>query len=201
MEIYASAPGWKSIKCREFDEVCGWPLISKEKSINCSLYTQLCLTIAVIYPHWIWHRSVIKAIVKARVVESRKFWVRRTIKSFKIALLSSEANSKMFSMDPFDFETVMSRHLFEGSLQNLQNTGIHSSNSNSSNDYFLCDDSITDTDSFNSDQENNNEIKEWVFLLGKCFASMLVNQFNKAFEDFLFLLSFNCLEFKHLNRQ
>ena len=71
----------------------------------------------------------------------------------------------MFSMDPFDFETVMSRHLFEGSSllnQNLHNPGInHSSNSNSSNDYFLCDDSITDTDSFdNSDQENNNEIKE-----------------------------------------
>jgi hypothetical protein len=66
----------------------------------------------------------------------------------------------MFSMDPFDFESVMSRHLFEGSILN-QSGGInHSSNSNSSNDYFLCDDSITDTDSFNSDQENNNEIKE-----------------------------------------
>jgi hypothetical protein len=67
-------------------------------------------------------------------------------------------------MDPFDFETVMSRHLFEGSSllnQSIQSTGInHSSNSNSSNDYFLCEDSITDTDSFNSDQENNNEIKE-----------------------------------------
>lgn len=67
-------------------------------------------------------------------------------------------------MDPFDFETVMSRHLFEGGSllhQNAQNTGNnHSSNSNSSNDYFLCEDSITDTDSFNSDQENNNEIKE-----------------------------------------
>jgi len=68
-------------------------------------------------------------------------------------------------MDPFDFESVMSRHLFEGSLAN-QNTALinpsmnHSSNSNSSNDYFLCEDSITDTDSFNSDQENNNEIKE-----------------------------------------
>lgn len=57
----------------------------------------------------------------------------------------------------------MSRHLFEGSslLNQSAQTGInHSSNSNSSNDYFLCDDSITDTDSFNSDQENNNEIKE-----------------------------------------
>jgi hypothetical protein len=65
-------------------------------------------------------------------------------------------------MDPFDFETVMSRHLFEGSLANLQSQAInHSSNSNSSNDYFLCDDdSITDGESFNSDQENNNEIKE-----------------------------------------
>lgn len=70
----------------------------------------------------------------------------------------------MFSMDPFDFETVMSRHLFEGSSLLTQiglNPGMnHSSNSNSSNDYFLCEDSITDTDSFNSDQENNNEIKE-----------------------------------------
>lgn len=72
----------------------------------------------------------------------------------------------MFSMDPFDFETVMSRHLFEGSsLLHHQNTHSqtmnHSSNSNSSNDYFLCDDdSITDGESFNSDQENNNEIKE-----------------------------------------
>lgn len=72
----------------------------------------------------------------------------------------------MFSMDPFDFETVMSRHLFEGGSllnQTLNSQGMnHSSNSNSSNDYFLCEDSITDTDSFNSDQENNNEIKEWV---------------------------------------
>jgi hypothetical protein len=70
-------------------------------------------------------------------------------------------------MDAFDFETVMSRHLFEGgSLLHHQNSSvthanIHSSNSNSSNDYFLCDeDSITDEESFNSDQENNNEIKE-----------------------------------------
>ena len=70
-------------------------------------------------------------------------------------------------MDPFDFETVMSRHLFEGSLihhhqNNLHSQALnHSSNSNSSNDYFLCDeDSITDGESFNSDQENNNEIKE-----------------------------------------
>lgn len=68
----------------------------------------------------------------------------------------------MFSMDPFDFETVMSRHLFEGgSLLGLNShSQNHSSNSNSSNDYFLCEDSITDTDEFNSDQENNNEIKE-----------------------------------------
>lgn len=68
----------------------------------------------------------------------------------------------MFSMDPFDFETVMSRHLFEGSslLNQIGLNPNHSSNSNSSNDYFLCEDSITDTDSFNSDQENNNEIKE-----------------------------------------
>jgi hypothetical protein len=71
----------------------------------------------------------------------------------------------MFSMDPFDFETVMSRHLFEGGSllsQNISPLGQlhHSSNSNSSNEYFLCEDSITDTDSFNSDQENNNEIKE-----------------------------------------
>lgn len=69
----------------------------------------------------------------------------------------------MFSMDPFDFETVMSRHLFEGGslLHQAAQAINHSSNSNSSNDYFLCDDdSITDVDSFNSDQENNNEIKE-----------------------------------------
>lgn len=83
----------------------------------------------------------------------------------KSALESSLANSKMFSMDPFDFETVMSRHLFEGGSllsQNISPLGQlhHSSNSNSSNEYFLCEDSITDTDSFNSDQENNNEIKE-----------------------------------------
>lgn len=72
----------------------------------------------------------------------------------------------MFSMDQFDFESVMSRHLFEGSLLNQQSQAVNhnSSNSNSSNDYFLCDDdSITDGESFNSDQENNNnEIKEWV---------------------------------------
>lgn len=70
----------------------------------------------------------------------------------------------MFSLNEFDFETVMSRHLFEGSLlhQNAAQAMNHSSNSNSSNDYFLCDDeSITDGESFNSDQENNNnEIKE-----------------------------------------
>lgn len=72
----------------------------------------------------------------------------------------------MFSMDPFDFETVMSRHLFEGGSLINQNPGMnHSSNSNSSNDYFLCEDSITDSDSFNSDQENNNEIKEWVSVI------------------------------------
>lgn len=54
----------------------------------------------------------------------------------------------MFSMDSFDFEAVMSRHLFEGS-----------SGGNTSSDYFLCDDNTTDSgDSycgFNSDQENN----------------------------------------------
>lgn len=132
------------------------------------MFTQLCLTIDVIYPHRIWHRRVI--VHETRVGESfARFPLDLHKNRFKIAFLSSESNSRMFSMDPFDFETVMSRHLFEGSPllnQNLHNPGInHSSNSNSSNDYFLCDDSITDTDSFdNSDQENNNEIKEWVWI-------------------------------------
>ena len=83
----------------------------------------------------------------------------------------------MFSMDQFDFESVMSRHLFEGSLLNQQSQAVNhnSSNSNSSNDYFLCDDdSITDGESFNSDQENNNnEIKEWV---GKCEINFMKNE-------------------------
>lgn len=68
----------------------------------------------------------------------------------------------MFSIDQFDFENIMSRHLYEGSLTahlTAPNT-VHSSSSNSSNDFFLCDDSLTDCSDFNSDQENNNEIKE-----------------------------------------
>lgn len=80
----------------------------------------------------------------------------------------------MFSMDTFDFEAVMSRHLFDGpSLQHhshqqhqhhshLQTANVDSTTSNSS-DYFLGDDdNTTDSDSFcgfNSDQENNDGIK------------------------------------------
>lgn len=127
----------------------------------------------LISPRRIYNQSSIKAIVhvftqvKSTVHASVKVYEVENETTVKIALLSSESNSKMFSMDPFDFETVMSRHLFEGgsllnqTLNNSQGMN-HSSNSNSSNDYFLCEDSITDTDSFNSDQENNNEIKEWV---------------------------------------
>ncbi|XP_021708465.1 pancreas transcription factor 1 subunit alpha [Aedes aegypti] len=82
----------------------------------------------------------------------------------------------MFSMDTFDFEAVMSRHLFDGPAVQahsqhhhhhhhglLQTAYVDSTTSNSS-DYFLADDeNTTDSDSFcgfNSDQENNDEIKE-----------------------------------------
>ncbi|KAL1399870.1 hypothetical protein pipiens_007887 [Culex pipiens pipiens] len=85
----------------------------------------------------------------------------------------------MFSMDTFDFEAVMSRHLFDGpALQHhgqphhhhhhqhhshLQTASVDSTTSNSS-DYFLGDDeNTTDSDSFcgyNSDQENNDGIKD-----------------------------------------
>jgi pancreas-specific transcription factor 1a len=65
----------------------------------------------------------------------------------------------MFSMDTFDFETVMSRHLFEG--PGAQQYLSHNGTSSNSSDYYLCDDNTTDSDSFSnfSDQENS-EIKE-----------------------------------------
>lgn len=59
----------------------------------------------------------------------------------------------MFSMDTFDFESVMTKHLFDGS------NALHNTSSNSS-DYFLCDDYSSDSDmydGFNSDQENTEE--------------------------------------------
>lgn len=58
----------------------------------------------------------------------------------------------MFSMDTFDFETAMTKHLFDGHQ-------IHTSSSNSS-DFFLCDEYSSDSDmydGFNSDQENNED--------------------------------------------
>lgn len=61
---------------------------------------------------------------------------------------------KMFSMDAFDFESVMSKHLFDG--HQIHATGSTSSGS----DFFLCDEYSSDSDvysGFNSDQENNEE--------------------------------------------
>lgn len=55
-------------------------------------------------------------------------------------------------MDTFDFETAMTKHLFDGHQ-------IHNSSSNSS-DFFLCDEYSSDSDmydGFNSDQENNED--------------------------------------------
>lgn len=59
----------------------------------------------------------------------------------------------MFSLDGFDFESAMTRHLFDGPA----NTNGSSS---SGSDFFLCDDTTTDSDScsgFNSDQENTED--------------------------------------------
>lgn len=59
---------------------------------------------------------------------------------------------KMFSLDGFDFEMAMTRHLFDGPA--------NTNNSSSSSDFFLCDDMTTDSDScsgYNSDQENTIE--------------------------------------------
>ncbi|XP_059607446.1 pancreas transcription factor 1 subunit alpha isoform X2 [Phlebotomus argentipes] len=63
---------------------------------------------------------------------------------------------RMFSMDPFDFDAAMTRHLFEANHYH----SLASSISPSSSDFFLCDDNSTDTDScggYNSDQENTAE--------------------------------------------
>lgn len=59
----------------------------------------------------------------------------------------------MFSLDSFDFESAMTRHLFDGPIT----TG-----SSSGSDFFMCDDTTTDSDScsgYNSDQENNGDDK------------------------------------------
>lgn len=79
-------------------------------------------------------------------------------------------------MDTFDFEAVMSRHLFDGpSMQHpqhhhhhhhhslLQTACVDSTTSNSSDYFFGDDENTTDSDSFcgfNSDQENNDGLKE-----------------------------------------
>lgn len=59
----------------------------------------------------------------------------------------------MFSMDAFDFEAAMTKHLFDGH--------INTASSSSGSDFFLCDDYSSDSDvysgGFNSDQENNEE--------------------------------------------
>ncbi|XP_055683706.1 pancreas transcription factor 1 subunit alpha [Lutzomyia longipalpis] len=63
----------------------------------------------------------------------------------------------MFSMDPFDFDAAMTRHLFEATHHH---SSVANSCSPSSSDFFLCDDNSTDTDScggYNSDQENTAE--------------------------------------------
>ncbi|XP_055698933.1 pancreas transcription factor 1 subunit alpha [Phlebotomus papatasi] len=63
----------------------------------------------------------------------------------------------MFSMDPFDFDAAMTRHLFEATHHH---SSLTNSGSPSSSDFFLCDDNSTDTDScggYNSDQENTAE--------------------------------------------
>lgn len=59
----------------------------------------------------------------------------------------------MFSIDCLEFESIMSRHLFD--YQTTASTG----SSLSSTDLFMCNDS-SDSDlysSYNSDQENNIE--------------------------------------------
>lgn len=68
----------------------------------------------------------------------------------------------MFSMDTFDFESVMTKHLFDGgsSFNNNNNNHIHNTESSNSSDYFLCDEYSSDSDmydGFNSDQENTEE--------------------------------------------
>lgn len=59
----------------------------------------------------------------------------------------------MFSMDAFDFETAMTKHLFDGHQ-------IHTTSSSHSSDFLLCDDYSSDSDiysGFNSDQENTED--------------------------------------------
>ena len=71
---------------------------------------------------------------------------------------------KMFSMDTFDFEAVMSRHLFEGSQIHHQSQSFNDSGISNGSDFFMGEDeNTTDSDSycgFNSDQENNDTLKE-----------------------------------------
>lgn len=61
----------------------------------------------------------------------------------------------MFSMDSFDFEIAMTKHLFEG-----HHPQIHTASSSNSSDFFLCDEYSSDSDiysGFNSDQENTDD--------------------------------------------
>lgn len=71
----------------------------------------------------------------------------------------------MFSMDTFDFETAMTKHLFDGHPIHTNNTTTTSSSHSS--DFLLCDEYSSDDGSdiysgFNSDQENTDD-KLWVF--------------------------------------
>lgn len=63
----------------------------------------------------------------------------------------------MFGMDNFEFDAIMNRHLFEGTL--MASGYLTTASSNSSSDYFLFSDTSDSCSGYNSDQENSN-IKE-----------------------------------------
>lgn len=64
----------------------------------------------------------------------------------------------MFNMDSFEFDAMMSRHLFEQSIATPP--GYLTNASSSSSDYFFFSEDSEDSCGYNSDQENTRDIKE-----------------------------------------
>uniref|UniRef100_A0A336M6H8 CSON012755 protein n=1 Tax=Culicoides sonorensis TaxID=179676 RepID=A0A336M6H8_CULSO len=65
----------------------------------------------------------------------------------------------MFNMDSFEFDAMMSRHLFEQS--SATPPGYLTNASSSSSDYFFFSEDSESSCGYNSDQENTREIKEY----------------------------------------
>lgn len=64
----------------------------------------------------------------------------------------------MFNMDSFEFDAMMSRHLFEQSAATPP--GYLTNASSSSSDYFFFSEDSESSCGYNSDQENTREVKE-----------------------------------------